>query len=321
MNAIRFTTVDNGEISIRVAVSGSGPLILCIHGWPELWYSWRHQIAHFAARGFTVAAMDVRGYGGSSKPTEIAAYTLTELTSDAAAVIDALGDGEAIVFGHDWGAPIAWNTARLYASKVRAVAGLAVPYAPVGPVSSLELWKALYPDRFFYQLYIQEPGVVEAEVDVDIAASLRKIYYGASGDGGGRLLGPKPAGSTLLEGLIDPDPFPAWMSADDLQVYVDAFTAGGWHGPFNRYRAQDLDSEQLGQLQDPAPALTQPAVFVAGALDGVRDFVPGIDLFDRAPVACLDFRGSTIVPGVGHWVQQEAPDVVNAALTEFVEGL
>ena len=311
----------NGEIDLRVAVTGSGPLILCIHGWPELWYSWRHQLRHFAAHGFTVAAMDVRGYGGSSKPTEIAAYTLTELASDAAAVIDALGGGQAIVFGHDWGAPIAWNTARLHASKVTAVAGLSVPYTPVGPHSSLELWEALYPDKFFYQLYVQEPGVVEAELSVDVTASLRKIYYGGSGDGGNSLLEPKHLGATLLEGLIDPDPFPAWMSADELRVYTDAFSAGGWHGPFNRYRAQNLDAEQLGSLFDPGPAIVQPAAFVAGEFDGVRRFVPGVDLFDLADSACLDFRGSTIIPGVGHWVQQEAPDAVNAALTEFVSGL
>jgi pimeloyl-ACP methyl ester carboxylesterase len=316
-----FVTVRNGDIDIRVATVGDGPLIVCVHGWPELWYSWRHQMAHFAQRGFRVAALDVRGYGGSSRPTDIAAYTMAELTGDVAAVIDALGDGEAIVFGHDWGAPIAWNTARLHASKVGAVAGLSVPYTPVGPDSSIERWKALYPDKFFYQLYFQEPGVVEAEVSVDVAASLRKIYYGASGDGANALLEPKGPDSTLLVGLIDPDPFPAWMGPDDLQVYVDAFEAGGWHGPFNRYRAQGLDAEQLGSLQDPGPALTQPAAFVAGELDGVRNFIPGVDVFSYAPNACADFRGSTLIPGVGHWVQQEAPEATNAALTEFVRSL
>jgi pimeloyl-ACP methyl ester carboxylesterase len=321
MNDVEFTTVHNGDIDLRVAVTGSGPLILCIHGWPELWYSWRHQMRHFAAQGFTVGAMDVRGYGGSSKPTEISAYSLTELTSDAAAVIDAVGGGEAIVFGHDWGAPVAWNTARLYASKVSAVAGLAVPYAPVRPVSSIELWKALYPDQFFYQLYIQEPGVVEAEVGVDVAASLRKIYYGGSGDGANSLMAPKSADSTLLDGLIDPDPFPAWMSSDDLQVYVDAFEVGGWHGPFNRYRAQGIDADQLGSLEDPGPALTQPSCFIGGEHDGIRTFIPGRDLYAEPGAACLDFRGSTIIPGVGHWVQQEAPEATNAALSEFVNGL
>ena len=217
-------TVSNGDIDPRVAVTGSGPLILCIHGWPELWYSWRHQMEHLAAHGFTVAAMDVRGYGGSSNPPEIEAYRLSELCGDAAAVIDELGDGTAIVFGHDWGAPIAWNTARLHADRVRAVAGLSVPYTPIGPVSSLEMWKQRYEGKFFYQLYIQQPGVAEAECSADDASAL-------------------------------------------------------------------------------------------------RNFVPGLDLFDFAPVFCSDFRGSTIIPDVGHWIQQEAPAATNAALGAFVDSL
>ncbi len=314
-----FTTVHNGDIDLRVATFGSGPLILCIHGWPELWISWRHQMEHFAGLGFTVAAMDVRGYGGSSKPTDVGSYRLSELCADAATVIDAIGDGPAIVFGHDWGAPIAWNTARFHPDKVRAVAGLSVPYNPVGPMSSLELWKQLYADRFFYQTYFQAPGVAEAELGADTAKSLRMIYHCISGDGAGLFLQPKPADAKLLDGLVDPDPFPAWMSSEELRVYTEAIDAGGWHGPLNRYRAQTLDAEELGSLPD--PAIQQPAAFVAGELDAVRDFIPGVDLFSLAPAACADFRGATIVPGVGHWVQQEAPAAVNAALQEFVESL
>ncbi len=314
-----FTTVRNGDIELRVAVAGSGPLILCIHGWPELWYSWRHQMSYFAERGFRVGAMDVRGYGGSSKPDDIASYALTQLCADAAAVIDALGDGEAIVFGHDWGAPIAWNTARLHPSKVRAVAGLSVPYIPVGETSTIELWKVLYPDRFFYQTYFQEPGVAEAELSADHARSLRMIYYAASGDADQSLFVDKPADATLLQGLVDPDPFPTWLSPADLAVYVEAFAAGGWTGPLNRYRAQGHDAEQIGPLPD--PDLTQPAAFIGGELDGVRRFVPGVDLYESAGAACTDFRGTTIIPGVGHWVQQEAPDATNAALDAFVDSL
>ena len=314
-----FVTVHNGAIDLRVAVTGSGPLILCIHGWPELWYSWRHQMEHFAARGFTVAAMDVRGYGASSNPPEIEAYRLTELCADAAAVIDELGGGEAIVFGHDWGAPIAWNTARLHPDKVRAVAGLSVPYTPVGPVSPLELWRERYEGKFFYQLYIEQPGVVEAEVGADTASALRRIYYGASGDADRSLFVEKGPDAGLLDGTVDPDPFPEWMSPADLAVYVEAFEASGWVGPFNRYRAQGIDADELGSL--PNGALQQPAAFVAGELDGVRHFVPGLDLFDFAPTFFTDFRGSTIIPGVGHWVQQEAPDATNAALAAFVDSL
>ena len=314
-----FVTVPNGDVHLRVAVTGSGPLILCIHGWPELWYSWRHQMEYFAARGFTVAAMDVRGYGGSSNPPEIEAYRLTELCADAAAVIDELGSGEAIVFGHDWGAPIAWNTARLHPDKVRAVAGLSVPYTPIGPTPPLDMWRERYEGKFFYQLYIETPGVAEAECEADHAAALRRIYYGASGDADRSLFGEKGPDAGLLDGTIDPEPFPAWMSPDDLAVYVEAFVTSGWVGPFNRYRAQALDAAEIGSLPD--PELRQPAAFVAGELDGVRNFVPGMDLFDFAPAFCNDFRGSTIIPGIGHWVQQEAPEATNAALSAFVDTL
>lgn len=315
-----FVTVRNGDINIRVATLGDGPLIVCVHGWPELWYSWRHQMTHFAERGFQVAALDVRGYGGSSKPTDIAAYTMAELTGDVAAVIGELGNGNAIVFGHDWGAPIAYNTARLHADTVIAVAGLSVPYAPIGENNPLDMWRQTYADRFFYQTYIcNEPGVAEAEVGADSARALRMIYYAASGDADRSLFQEKGPDEGLLDGLIDPDPFPTWMSADDLAVYAEAFDAGGWHGPFNRYRAQPIDAVEIGPMPD--PNLHQPATFIGGALDGVRNFVPGFDLYDHAGNAIDDLRGTTVIPDVGHWVQQEAPDATNAALDVFIDSL
>ncbi len=320
MSTPNFVDVTNGDIALRVAVQGDGPLMLCIHGWPELWYSWRHQMAHFADRGYLVAAMDVRGYGGSSKPADVASYTLRELCGDAAAVIDQLGGGSAIVVGHDWGAPIAYNTARLHADKVTAVAGLSVPYRPVGEENPLELWKMLYPDRFFYQTYIcDEPGVAEAEVGADSARSLRMLYFAASGGADRSLFQEKGPDEGLLDGLVDPDPLPAWLSEDDLAVYAAAFEAGGWTGPFNRYRAQPIDAQEIGPLPD--PNLHQPATFIGGSLDGVRDFVPGVDLYDHAGDALDDLRGTTVIEGAGHWVQQEAPAETNRALQEFLATL
>jgi pimeloyl-ACP methyl ester carboxylesterase len=315
-----FMTVRNGEISLNVAVKGEGPLIVCVHGWPELWYSWRWQMDHFAALGFKVAALDVRGYGGSSKPPEVAAYSLRQLASDVVAVIDHFGAAPAILFGHDWGAPIVWNTTLLHPEKIRAVAGLSVPYMPRGEMSFIELAKILYKDRFFYQLYFQKEGPPEAEFEADIPAALRKIYYSASGDSprDGLLMNKGPD-STMLDGMPDPDPFPAWMSAADLQVYVDAFTASGFRGPFNRYRAQNID---FAEMADYAGAkIPQPAFFVAGERDPVRNFVGGMDLYANAGAALEDFRGSVIIPKVGHWVQQEAPKAVNVALEGFVKGL
>ena len=223
-----FTEVANGDVRLRVALAGDGPLILCVHGWPELWYSWRHQLEHFAAAGYRVAAMDVRGYGGSSRPEAIAAYTLRELCGDVAAVIEALSDQPAILFGHDWGAPIVYTTALLHADRVRAVAGLSVPFRPAGERSFLDIARELYPDRFFYQLYFQKEGAVEAEMAADWAGGLRRIYYAASGDApADAFLIDKPADAGLLDGLVDPQPFPHWMSAADLDVFVRAFRAGG----------------------------------------------------------------------------------------------
>ena len=319
----QFVTVNNGEIDINVAVLGEGPLIVCVHGWPELWYSWRHQMQHFADRGFQVAALDVRGYGGTSKPHEVEAYTLRELTGDVAAVIEALGGGDpAIVLGHDWGAPIAWNTARLHPEKVRAVAGLSVPYFPVSPDNTLDRWREMYTekDKFFYQIYFQDEGVAEAEFEADSHRAIRMIYYAGSGDVEGEaFLREKPANAGMLEGLIDPDPFPAWASTEDLNVYGDAMHAGGWRGPLNRYRAQPLDAQDLGKLAN--PNLSQPAAFIGGERDMVRHFVAGIDSYDFAAMACDDFRGTTIIDGAGHWVQQEAPAAVNAALDQFIDSL
>jgi pimeloyl-ACP methyl ester carboxylesterase len=317
---MEFVKVENGAVTLNVAVQGEGPLILCVHGWPELWYSWRHQLAHFAARGYKVAAMDVRGYGASSKPPEIAAYSIRNLASDAAAVIDALGGGRAILFGHDWGAPIVWNTALLHPAKVLAVAGLSVPYFPRGEASFLTTARLIYAGRFFYQLYFQAEGVAEAELEADVATSLRKIYFALSGEAADdKWIESKPADAKLLDGMVDPQPFPAWLSAEDLRVYVEAFRAGGFRGPLNRYRAQEID---FADLADHAgKPVTQPACFIGGERDAVRRFIPGGDLYADPGAACADFRGKTIVPGAGHWVQQEAPAAVNAALEGFLAGL
>jgi epoxide hydrolase A/B len=317
---VNFIRVQNGPIDLNVAVAGGGPLILCVHGFPELWYSWRHQIAYFSQQGYTVAALDVRGYGRSSKPHAIASYSIRNLASDVAAAIDQLGNGTAILFGHDWGAPIVWNTALIYPSKVKAVAGLSVPYIPRGPVPFIEMAKAMYKDRFFYQLYFQKEDAAEAEIEADIFASLRKIYFAISGAAPlNKWIEDKPADAKLLDGMIDPQPFPDWMSKKDLQVYFEAFRAGGFRGPLNRYRAQNIDFEEMAPFA--GKPVTQPSYFVAGERDAVRSFVPGIDLYANPGSACTDFRGSVILPGIGHWVQQEAPAETNAALQGFLKVL
>ncbi|HEU0043863.1 alpha/beta hydrolase [Sphingomonas sp.] len=314
--------VRNGNVTLSVIADGphdpAGLPILCVHGWPELSHSWRYQIAHFARLGRRIAALDVRGYGESDKPAEIAAYTMAELCGDVAAVIDALG-GRAILFGHDWGAPIVWNTALRHADKVAAVAGLSVPYIPAGDVNFLEAMRRVHAGRFFYQLYFQEPGVAEAEFSDD-PLTLDKIFWGISGEGlRVQAYAPKGPEDRFLTGMAAPEHYPAWMGEADMETYRKAFARGGWHGPLNRYRAQDLDFATREAVK--GRHIEQPACFIAGTLDPVRGFVPGHDSFAAAGAACDDFRGTTLIEGAGHWVQQEAPAEVNAALERFVAGL
>jgi pimeloyl-ACP methyl ester carboxylesterase len=317
---VDFVTVYNGPIELTVAVSGSGPLILCVHGFPELWYSWRHQIVHFARRGFRVAALDVRGYGRSSKPEEIEAYTLRNLASDVAAVIDDLGYESAILFGHDCGAAIAWHAALLHPDQVSAVAGLSVPYIPRGRAPLIDVARSAYKGRFFHQPYFERQGPAEAELGSDIAGALRRIYFGRSGDAPlNKWIERKPPEAKLLDGLIDPQPFPDWMDEADLDIYVEAFRAGGFRGPLNRYRAGELDFNELVELT--GRSIRQPSTFIAGARDPVRASIPELDLYADPGIACADFRGSTIIPGIGHWVQQEAPAETNEALEAFVRKL
>jgi len=314
--------LETNGITVRAAVEGTGPLVIMVHGWPELWYSWRHQIRAVAEAGYRVVAPDVRGYGGSDKPYPVEAYDMVELTSDVVGLIDALGEERAILVGHDWGAPICWNTAALYPERVSAIAGLSVPPGRRGEVSSIERWRREYEGRFFYQLYFQEEGVAEAELEVDVRTALRKIYFNSSGDRTPedmRAREAKGPNASYLDGLRDPDPFPAWLTAEDLDYYVEAFTNGGFRGPLNRYRAQQRDWELLPELSE--LVIEQPSYFIAGALDRVRNFVPGVDLYANPGRYCSDFRGSTIVDGGGHWIQQEKPEDVNRALLGFLAEL
>ncbi len=310
---------ETNGIRVRAAVAGSGPLVIFVHGWPELWYSWRHQLGALEEAGYRAVAMDVRGYGGSDKPDPVEAYTMRELTADVVGLIDALGEQQAVLVGHDWGAPICWNTAALFPARVSAVAGLSVPHLQRPPAPPIDIMRQLFAGRFFYQLYFQEEGVAESELEQDVKTSLRSIYYVASGNASAdeaRTFADKPEDSGLLDGLPDPDVLPGWLSEVDLDYFAAEFEAGGFRGPINRYRAQNLDWHQLPELA--TLTVDQPSCFIGGAKDGVRSMIPGRDLFEGAGAHCTDFRGTTIIDGAGHWVQQEAPDTVNQALLEFL---
>ena len=310
----------NGPIDLEVRVQGEGPLILCVHGWPELWYSWRHQMHYFASRGYRVAAMNVRGYGGSSHPSDVESYTIKNLASDVAAVAVGLSKTPVILFGHDWGAPIAYQSAILYPEVFYAVAGLSVPYRAMSEQSSVDLWKELYKDKFFYQLYFQKPSTAETELEKDVRESLRIIYHSLSGDAPNKdWLKEKPSNSSLLDQLDQPLAYADWLTRDDLMIYVEAFKASGFTGPLNRYRAQSLDPQELPQVV--GKRLEQATCLIAGSKDPVRHFIQGVDLYEKPADFCDDFRGTTIIEEAGHWVQQEAPEETNQALHAFINSL
>jgi pimeloyl-ACP methyl ester carboxylesterase len=315
--------VETNGIRLRVAIEGKGPLVVLVHGFPESWYSWRHQIPALAAAGFRVAAPDVRGYGGSDKPQPVEAYAIEEMCADIAGLIGALGEAQAVLVGHDWGAPIVWNTALFHPETVRAVVGLSVPHTGRGPAPRIQLFRKLYQGRFFYQLYFQAPGVAEAELEADVRSSLRKVYYAASGEaisaGLPGLLAAKPADARLLDGLPDPDPFPAWLSEDDLAYYVAQFQQSGFRGPLNRYRTSELDFAQQAAVA--GRRIAQPAAFIAGTREPVLRFVPGLDLIEVMRSQLSDLRDVHLIEGAGHWVQQERPAEVSAALLAFLRGL
>ena len=313
--------VENGDITLRVEVTGGGPTVVCVSGWPELASSWRPQVEHLAGNGYRVAALDVRGYGGSSAPPEIERYTLRELAGDVAAVAAALDDGPVVLVGHDWGAPIVWNAAIRHPDRVRAVAGLSVPYTPAIGISLPALFDQLYADRFFYMLHFQEPGVAEAEFAEDLRGALKASYFALSGDAPAGSWAPDaPRGAAFLPLLPAPPAGPLrFLTDDELDAITATFERTGMTGAFNRYRAAALDGD--GDADIIGATVDQPSCFIAGSLDPVREMLPGGDLYADPGAGCSDFRGATIIEGVGHWVQREAPVEVAAALEAFLASL
>ena len=303
-------------IELNIAEAGEGPLVLLLHGFPESWYSWRHQFAPLAAAGYHVVAPDMRGYGKSDKPEAIDAYNQVEVVNDIIGLIPALGYEKAVVIGHDWGAPTAWATALFHPDKVRAVGGLSVPFMPRSPVAPMAMLRMLFAGQFFYQLYFQEPGVAEAEFEKDIKGGLRKFLVMAGGETDLTKLPPKTEHDDLLSNLPNPKSLPAWLSEADLDFYTGEFTRSGFRGPINYYRNHDL----TWRLTHGAPTqIHQPAMFVAGAVDGV--VMMAAEAIKALPSVVTDLRINRMIPGIGHWTQQEAPDAVNAAILEFLHDI
>jgi pimeloyl-ACP methyl ester carboxylesterase len=316
--APKLRTVNANGLQMRVATAGEGPLVLLCHGWPEGWRSWRRQIAALADAGYRAAAPDMRGYGGSDAPEAVDAYSIMHLVGDVVGLVEALGETEAVIVGHDWGAVVAWHAALLRPDLFRAVAGMSVPYSPPSARSLPEVLRRMGLESF-YILYFQEEGRAEKELDLDPEDSLAKVYLAASGDA------PKGAGFAIVppEGLLAkaprPEVQPAWLPQGELAEMAADFRRAGFRGGLNWYRNMDRNRDLLAPWR--GQPIRQPSLFVAGARDAVIRFPGSAGAMDAFPQTLPGLRGSVLVEGAGHWVQQERPIEVNEALLAFLRGL
>lgn len=305
-------------ISLHVTEQGSGPLVLLCHGWPELAYSWRHQIPVLAQAGYQVVAPDMRGYGGSSVPHDIADYAITDLVGDMVALVAALGHSRACIIGHDWGANVAWSAALMRPDLFTAVAALSVPHRPRNPAAApLSLLRAAGLENFYW-FYFNREGVAEAEFERDLESAMRRVLYSGSGDAPGDRGGSLnvPSGGGFLDRMVDPPQLPAWLSAADVAVFAASFRKNGMRGPFNWYRNIDRNWALLAPFQG-AP-VRPPALFIAGTRDGVIASPMGRGALETLAASVPQLREKVLIPGGGHWIQQERPGEVNAALLRFL---
>ena len=319
MTEITHRFVETNGIRMHLAEAGSGPTVLLLHGFPESWYSWRHQLRALAESGYHAVAPDQRGYGQTDRPDGVRAYTMLHLVGDVVGLLDALGSEQAVVVGHDWGAPVAWHTALLRPDRVRGVVGLSVPFRPRGPASPLAIMRARLGEGF-YQAYFQQPGVADEELARDVRATLRRLLYSASGDlpqqGGEPRQPVVPEGGGFLDLTVEPPALPDWLTETDLDFFTAEFERTGFTGGLNWYRNIELSWELLAPWQ--GAVVTPPALYLAGDRDLVVNF-PGVkerlpDLQTFAP----RLEPVRLLPGCGHWTQQERPAEVNAALLEFL---
>ena len=311
-------TIRTNGVDLRVVEAGSGPLVVLCHGFPELSHSWRHQLPALAAAGYHAVAPDMRGYGGSTRPEAIDAYDILHLTGDVLGLMDAMGEERAVLVGHDWGAPVVWNLALRAPHRVRGVASMSVPYTPRSEHPPTRIWKRLFADNWFYILYFQEPGIADADLGRDASTTLRRLICAVSGTPSAESLallsGPRD-GRGMVDRLPEPAGLPAWLSQTDLDHYASVFARTGFTGGLNWYRNFDRNWELTPELA--GARVEVPALFVAGAGDPVLAMASLDPMRERV----TDLRGVVLVPGAGHWVQQEAPEAVNAALVEFLAGL
>lgn len=317
----RTVAVNGVELFVNEAGERGSPVVVLSHGFPELGYSWRHQIGALADAGYHVLAPDQRGYGRSSRPDAITDYDIVHLTDDLLGLLDDVGADEAVFVGHDWGSFVVWHMSQLHPDRTRGVCGMSVPFAPRGSMPPVQVMRQVFADNFFYIVYFQEPGVADAALGADPARTMRRLLAGTklelSTADASEAMATAFAndGRGFVERMPEPDGLPDWLSQDELDHYVGEFRRTGFTGGLNWYRNFDRNWELTPQLA--GAKVTVPSLFIGGAQDPVLTMMP---------VATMDgwledHRGTVLIDDAGHWVQQEKPGEVNAALLDFLKGL
>ncbi len=303
--------IETNGVTLRTIVEGEGPLAVLLHGFPRCWYLWRHQIEPLVDAGFRVAVPDQRGYGASSRPEPIEAYSILELARDVVGLIDALGEEQAYLVGHDWGCIVSWYTSLLYPHRFRCVMGLSVPWRPLGPAT---INPPALDEIFWYIRYFQNPGVAEAELEADVDRTFR--FFNGDRTAGGADAEIRPRDATFLPGEPPASLAPSFTE-DDHAYYVASFRESGFRGPLNWYR-NIAAIPTLTPWLDGA-RIQVPAYFLAGSDDPVLQFAPGS--YDAQDAGFADLRGKQLIDGAGHWVQEEKPDEVSASIVDFLTSI
>jgi pimeloyl-ACP methyl ester carboxylesterase len=307
-------TISANGIEIFVREQGQGPLVILCHGWPELSYSWRHQIPAIAEAGFHVVAPDMRGFGQTAAPADIEAYSIFDHVGDMVALVDTLGAKQAVIIGHDWGAPVAWHSALFRPDIFTAVAGLSVPPPLRGRERPLEALRKNGITNFYWQ-YFQTPGVAESEFERDVGFSMRAIVGRGFTDPAASLF--VEEGKGFLGDPAIPRALPDWISEDELSHFVETYRKSGFRGGFNWYRNIDRNWELTAPWH--GAQIRQPSLFIAGSKDSVITGLIGAKRVGDMERVVPNLTRKLIIEGAGHWIQQERPAEVNAALIEFLK--
>jgi pimeloyl-ACP methyl ester carboxylesterase len=324
VSEIKHRMMETNGIHMHIAESGAGPLVVLCHGFPESWYSWRHQLHALAEAGFHAIAPDMRGYGRTDRPEQVDQYTLLHSVGDVIGLLDALGEPTAVIVGHDWGAPVAWYAALLRPDRFRGVIGLSVPFRPRPPVRPTSVMPQTEDAQFFH-LYFQSPGIAETELERDVRLSIRSFLYSASGEGrdqaarDGREIDMVPRRGGVLSRLMNPAPLPHWLTEADVDFYVSEFARTGFRGALNWYRNIDRNWELLAPLS--GVQVKVPALYIAGDRDLVLAFRGTDQIIVNLSKFVPQLRGKLLLSGCGHWTQQERAQEVNQAVIEFVQRL